>query len=107
MLELVTYRDSEGREPFHLWFDDLDVHAAAKVAAALRRMAAGNLADAKSVGGGVLERRIDWGPGYRLYFGRDGDRLIILLAGGTKHGQQRDIAAAHQRWTDYKRRRRS
>lgn len=104
MLELVAYRDSEGREPFQLWFEDLDVHAAAKVTSALKRMAAGNLADVKSVGSGVLERRIDWGPGYRVYFGRDGDRLIILLAGGTKQRQQRDIAVALARWTDYKRR---
>jgi putative addiction module killer protein len=53
----------------------------------------------------VLEYRIDWGPGYRVYFGRDGDVLVILLTGGTKQRQQRDIEAAKSRWTDYKRRR--
>lgn len=107
MLELVTYQDSSGREPFRVWFSDLDVHAAAKVTATLKRMAAGNLSEVKSVGSGVLERRIDWGPGYRVYFGRDGDRLIVLLGGGTKQRQQQDIAAAQGRWADYKRRKRS
>ena len=60
----------------------------------------------KGVGGGVLERRLDFGPGYRVYFGRDGEMLIILLAGGTKNRQQRDIEMARANWDDYKRRRR-
>ena len=107
MLELVTYQDSSGREPVRVWFDDLDVHAAAKVTTSLKRMAAGNLSEVKPVGSGVLERRIDWGPGYRVYFGRDGDRLIVLLGGGTKQRQQQDIAAAQGRWADYRRRKRS
>src|SRR5262245_35067026 len=104
MLELVVYRDAESDQPFTAWFDDLDRHAASKVTAALQRMDAGNVEDAKSVGVGVMERRIDWGPGYRLYFGRDGDRLVVLLAGGTKKRQQRDIEQAQARWVDYKRR---
>jgi putative addiction module killer protein len=57
------------------------------------------------VGEGVLEYRIDWGPGYRVYFGRDGDTLVILLTGGTKNRQSRDIAEPKEFWTDYKRRR--
>jgi putative addiction module killer protein len=57
------------------------------------------------VGAGVLEYRIDFGPGYRVYFGRDGDSLVILLAGGTKRRQQHDIATAQVRWADYKKRR--
>jgi putative addiction module killer protein len=60
----------------------------------------------KGVGSGVLERRLDFGPGYRLYFGRDGEALIILLAGDTKRHQQRDIETAHRYWADYKRRKR-
>jgi putative addiction module killer protein len=60
---------------------------------------------AKTIGEGVLEYRIDWGPGYRVYFGRDGDTLVILLTGGTKQRQQRDIAQAKELWADYKRRR--
>lgn len=59
-----------------------------------------------AVGGGVLEIRIDFGPGYRVYFGRDGDALVILLRGGTKKRQQRDIEAAHAYWQDYKERKR-
>ena len=107
MLEAVTYRDSSGREPFRVWFSEFDVHAAAKVTTALKRMAAGNLSEIKPVGSGVLERRIDWGPGYRVYFGRDGDRFIVLLGGGTKQRQQQDIAAAQAFWADYRRRKRS
>lgn len=106
MVEIAAYRDAEGREPFFIWLDSLDLLATSKVRTALARLAAGNLSEVRSVGGGVLERRIHWGPGYRLYFGRDGDRLMILLAGGDKQRQRRDIAAAQARWTDYKRRKR-
>ncbi len=63
----------------------------------------GNLSNAKGVGGGVLEYRIDFGPGYRIYCGRDGDALIILLGGGTKAHQQRDIEAAVALWRKYRR----
>jgi putative addiction module killer protein len=104
MLELVVYQDAQGWQPFEAWFEHLDIHAARKVTVTLQRMVEGNLADAKSVGAGVLERRIDWGPGYRIYFGRDGDHLVVLLAGGTKKQQQRDIEGAQSRWADYKRR---
>lgn len=65
----------------------------------------GNLSNTKSVGDGVLEHRIHFGPGYRLYFGRDGDTLIVLLAGGTKRRQAIDIDTAKMRWSDYKTRR--
>lgn len=71
---------------------------------AVVRMEAGNLSNVKTVGGGVMEYRVNWGPGYRIYFGRDGDRLVILLAGGTKRRQQRDIEDAQDRWADYKQR---
>jgi putative addiction module killer protein len=81
----------------------LDAVARAKVARAIARMEQGNLSNVKSVGGGVLEYRLDFGPGYRVYFGRDGDTLVILLTGGTKKRQQRDIDAAQSYWQDYKR----
>lgn len=100
--QLVAYCDDEGREPFQVWFAGLDRHAAAKVAVILTRLEQGNLSEVKSVGLGVLERRIDWGPGYRIYFGRDGESLVILLCGGTKQRQERDIAVAQERWADYK-----
>jgi putative addiction module killer protein len=105
MLLIREYVDARGRSPFAEWFDDLDARAAAKVTVALARIEMGNLSNVKGVGGGVLEYRIDWGPGYRVYLGRDGETLVILLAGGTKRRQQRDIAAAQERWADYKRRR--
>lgn len=101
--ELVVYQDAQGWRPFETWFEHLDIHAASKVTVALQRMAEGNLSDVKSVGGGVIERRIDWGPGYRVYFGRDGSALAVLLAGGTKQQQQRDIEEARRRWADYRR----
>jgi putative addiction module killer protein len=69
-------------------------------------MRLGNLGDSKRVGGGVLERRIDSGPGYRIYFGRDGDTLILLLAGSTKRRQQQAVAAAQALWQEYKQRKR-
>lgn len=105
MLALRDYVASDGEGPFERWFDGLDAAEAAKVAVALARLEQGNLSNAKAVGEGVLEYRIDWGPGYRVYFGRDGDVLVILLTGGTKKRQQRDIEAAKRSWTDYKRRR--
>ena len=75
-----------------------------KVAAALARMQQGNLSNAKGVGAGVYEYRIDFGPGYRIYFGKDGDRMVILVGGGTKKQQEHDIQTAVARWQDYKQR---
>ena len=106
MLELRYYITSDGESPFSDWFKGLDMQAAAKVTTALVRLEQGNFSRVKTVGEGVLEYKIDWGPGYRVYFGRDGDRLVILLTGGTKKRQQRDIEAAKTSWTDYKRRKR-
>jgi putative addiction module killer protein len=105
VIELRYYQSSDGKSPFELWFSDLDAAAAAKVSVGLMRLEQGNLSNAKPVGEGVLEYRIDWGPGYRVYFGRDGEVLVILLTGGTKKRQQRDIDTAKALWTDYKRRR--
>src|SRR5436190_20482362 len=104
-MRVVEYLDAAGRSPFTGWFDGLDSTAAAKVTVALTRIELGNLSNVKTVGGGVLEYRIDFGPGYRIYFGRYGNELVVLLAGGTKSRQQRDIAAAEARWADYRRRR--
>lgn len=104
MLELREYLDRGGRSPFAAWSDRLNREAAAKVAAALARIQQGNLSNAKGVGAGVYEYRIDFGPGYRIYFGKDGDRLVILVGGGTKKRQQEDIAIALARWQDYKQR---
>lgn len=75
-----------------------------KVATVLARMQQGNFSNAKGVGSGVYEYRIDFGPGYRIYFGKDGERLVILVGGGTKKRQQEDIATALERWQNYKQR---
>src|ERR1700733_9075333 len=99
------YLTAGGESPFESWFSELDAAARAKVSVAVVRLGQGNPSNAKSVGEGVLEYRIDWGPGYRVYFGRDGETLVILLTGGTKQRQQRDIERAKELWADYKRRR--
>ncbi len=106
MIEIREYVDAESRSPYARWFDGLNARAAAKVATALVRMEQGNLSNTKGVGAGVSEFRIDFGPGYRVYFGKDGDTLIILLGGGTKKRQQRDIEAARDLWLEYKQRNR-
>ena len=105
MVEIREYTDETGRSPFAEWFETLDATAAAKVTVALARLGTGNISNVKGVGAGLLEYRIDFGPGYRLYFGKDGDTLVILLAGGTKRRQQKDIEAAQTRWARYKARR--
>ena len=104
MLDVREYLDRSGHSPFAAWSDRLNREAAAKVAAALARIQQGNLSNAKGVGAGVYEYRIDFGPGYRIYFGNDGDQLVILVGGGTKKRQQEDIATALARWHDYKQR---
>jgi putative addiction module killer protein len=98
------YVDAEGRRPFTRWFDRLDVAAAQKVQIALARLRGGNTSALKGVGGGVAEARIDFGPGYRVYLGQDGPAWLLLLGGGTKARQARDIADAQARWRDYKHR---
>ena len=98
------YVDANGKSPYEEWFLDLHAPAAARVTAAIIRMEQGNFGNVKGVGEGVLEYRLDFGPGYRIYFGKDGDQIIILLGGGTKKRQQRDIQLAIARWQDYKRR---
>jgi putative addiction module killer protein len=102
MLEVRYFLASNGSSPFADWFAEVDAAARAKITVAIARMGQGNLSNVKSVGGGVLEYKIDFGPGYRVYFGRDGDVLIVLLTGGTKKRQQRDIKSAIAFWTDYK-----
>jgi putative addiction module killer protein len=104
MVLILEYVDAGGDSPYRDWFEGLNAQAAAKVTVALTRMVLGNLSNVKGVGAGVLEFRIDFGPGYRVYFGKDGDRLLILLAGGTKPRQRKDIATAQKRWADYKNR---
>lgn len=104
VIEVREYVTADGSSPYAKWFNSLNAQAAAKITIAATRMAQGNLSNAKSVGAGIQEYSIDFGPGYRIYFGRDGDRLVILLGGGTKKRQQDDIRRAQTLWADYKRR---
>jgi putative addiction module killer protein len=106
VIEIRQYVDRQGRNLFERWFDKLDDVTQARITVALDRLERGNAAAAKSAGAGVHELRLDFGPGYRLYFGWDGPRLVILLGGGAKRRQQSDIAAAHILWQEYKARKR-
>ena len=102
MIRVLEYQDAHGRNEYKTWFDGLDVAAATRVTVALERIAAGNTSSIKSVGEGVSEYKIDFGPGYRIYFGKDGERLVILLGGGTKKRQNQDIEDAKAAWREYK-----
>lgn len=92
---------ADGRSPFGEWFDELDAVTAARVDRYIRRLESGNFGSAKVLGEGVSEIRLDFGPGYRVYFGRDGKTVILLLGGGSKRRQDADIAAAIVRWQRY------
>jgi putative addiction module killer protein len=104
VVTVLEYVDGNGRSPFRRWFESLNTPAVSRVITALTRIGEGNFSNVKAVGGAIFEYRIDFGPGYRIYFGRDGDTVVIVLAGGTKKRQQDDIHTAQERWADYKRR---
>ena len=99
--EIIEYVESEF-SPFEEWFNSLDAVTAARVDKYIRRLEAGNFGAAKVLQEGVSELKLDFGPGYRVYFGRDGKTIIILLGGGSKRRQSADIAAAIERWKKYK-----
>ena len=105
-IQQFEYLDEDGRNPFGRWFAGLNEPVAIKISMALNRVSKGNFSHVKPVGNGVNEVKVDFGPGYRVYFGWDGDKLIVLLGGGTKKRQQEDILQARVRWGDYKRRKR-
>ena len=102
-VEVLEYLESSGRSPFARWFNGLNAAAAARVTVAITRLGLGNFSNVEGVGGGVYERKIDFGPGYRVYFGKDGERLVILLGGSAKKRQSAAIAAAQASWAAYKR----
>ncbi len=101
-MKLIAYQTETGRIPFDEWLESLDRVARARAGVAIKRLESGNLSNTKSVGSGVFEFRIDFGPGYRIYFGQDGQEIILLLTGGDKRRQQRDIDAAIILWNQYK-----
>ena len=103
--EIREYLRSDGKCPFRNWLKSLkDVNARARIRVRINRIRLGNFGDCKSVGSGVSEFRIDYGPGYRVYYGRVGEKLILLLCGGSKKNQEKDIKLAKEYWFDYKRR---
>jgi putative addiction module killer protein len=103
-IEIQEFLDSSGQSPFAHWFDALNAVAAARVTLALTRLSQGNFSNVKGVGAGVYELKMDFGPGYRVYFGKAGEQLVILLGGSTKKRQSAAIAAAQAFWAEYKRR---
>ena len=102
MLHRVEEYIEDGRSPFGAWFDDLDPVTAARVDRYIRRLEAGNFGQAKPLREGVFELRLDFGPGYRVYYGLSDRTLVILLGGGDKRRQSADIAAAVDRWQRYR-----
>jgi putative addiction module killer protein len=103
--ELQLYLQDDGSSPFDLWLDDLrDNEARSRIRLRLRRVALGNLGDYKPVGEGVYELRLDYGPGYRVYFGQEGNTIVVLLCGGDKRSQNQDITQAKKYWANYENR---
>ena len=103
MIRILEYLDSNGRSAHARWLESLSLEAAAKVTEAVSAVA-GQFLQGQGVGSGVFERKIDFGPGYRIYFGKDSEALVVLVGGSSKQNQQEAIAAAIRRWVDYRRR---
>ena len=106
--EIQRYTTPDGKVPIAEWFNSLqDKRARRKIKSRLERIELGNLGDYRSVGEGVCELRINYGPGYRVYFGQIGNIIILLLCGGDKSTQAQDIRQAKEYWQDYARRKNS
>ena len=103
MFLVVVCETEDGRAAFEDWFNALDTQAALKVTTAIDRIEAGNLGDVKPARQGVSERRMAFGPGHRLYFGQDDKKLVVLLTGGTKKRQSKDMEPARAFRADCKR----
>lgn len=101
------YEAPNGRCPFRDWLDDQEASVQGLVAARLARLRRGLFGDAKSLGGGLFELRLHAGPGYRIYYGREGRTVVILLDAGSKRGQASDIEVARRHWNDFLRRNRT
>ena len=102
IIKLETYIAVDGDCPFERWFSKLDAVPASKVTVYLNRVAGGNTSKVKMIGSGLGEIKIDFGPGYRVYFGKHNDYYFLLVGGGTKSNQQRDIDKAQQLWKSFK-----
>jgi putative addiction module killer protein len=105
MIEIFRYQLEDGKEPVTNWLQSLkDKQVQAKIRVRIKRLEAGNFGDSDPVGGGVQELREHLGAGYRVYFGRHGQAVVILLCGGSKKSQAADIKTAKEYWEDWKRR---
>ena len=102
VVEIRKFQTKQGDIPFDNWIYGLNLQAQVRIGLRLDRIERGNFGDRKSVGKGVWELRIDYGPGYRVYYGRDGQEIVILLGGGTKKRQNADIEQAQNKWKQYK-----
>ncbi len=103
-IEIQEFLDATGRSPFARWFGGLNAVAAARVTVALTRLRQRNFSNVEGVGAGVCELKVDFGPGYRVYFGQDGECIVILLGGSAKKRQGAAIAAAQAAWAEYRQR---
>ena len=101
MIRVVHYVTAEGFDPFDRWLRRQNTEVRARVQTRIDRIEIGNFGDRHSVGRGVSELRLDFGPGYRVYYGRDGAYVVVLLGGGDKRRQRRDIQQAQAHWYDY------
>lgn len=104
-LKIISYTTKSGKCPFVEWVDELDFKVSARIQARLNRISCGNFGDMKSVGDGVNELRMTFGPGYRVYYAHYEEEIVLLLCGGDKNSQKNDIEKAKKYWSDYKRRR--
>ncbi len=103
MIEIVVYETSSGKEPFVSFLNEItDIRDRARIMSRLDRIESGNLGDARSLGAGLHEFRFFFGPGYRIYFGMIGQKLVILLCGGDKKTQEKDIRTARSYWEQFK-----
>ena len=104
LIKTIIYKTSTGKEPFSRWLLDLDQKTRALIVTRIKRVNLGNFGDCKMLkqASGVWELRVDYGSGYRIYFGKRGSLLVVLLVGGDKGSQTKDIAKAEKYWLDYK-----
>jgi putative addiction module killer protein len=100
-VKVREYLTADGRSPFREWLESLDVAIRARIQARVLRFETGNLGDHKRVAAGIWEARLDFGPGYRIHFGKDGLSIVLLLAGESKPSQAKDIRRARNFWQDY------
>ena len=105
MYQVVHYETPDGTDVFAGWISELrDQQAAARIAARIQRLALGLFGDCRPLRKGVWELRVDWGPGYRVYYAQSGERVVLLLAGGDKRTQSADVRRAIEHWQEWQRR---